>query len=502
MLSQPRIAAAFRWQYLPMVALVALKLALHLYANRDYGFLRDELAYIDDGKHLALGYVDHPPLVPFFAAAARLVWGDSSLLGLRLWPALCSSALLAVTMQMAREFGGGRLATLLAGLAFIAAPIFLASAVLFQTVTFDLLWWGLASLSFVRLVRTHDERWWLAIGVFAGLGMLTKYTVVFYAAGFALALLVTRDRRSLLRPWPWLAVAIATCIAVPNIAWQVSHSFISLDYTDAINQRDQSIGRTDSFLPEQLLLLGPPAVFVWGAGLAWLLRARAAAPYRVLGWTFLFTVALFVLSQGRGYYTAAVYPPLMAAGGVAFEGLRPGRLRTAALATVTALLVAGGVFAASVSLPVAPVGSGYFEFASGLNEDLPEMVGWPELVETIAAVRDELPEDERDQVAVLAGNFGLAGAVNLYGPRYELPEAISPVNTYYYWSEGRLDAPVYLVVGFSEQHVRDLCRSVEVGAVIRNREGVGNDESGGRVYICRDLYRPLPGIWPALRRFG
>lgn len=485
-----------------MVALVALKLVLHLYANRDYGFLRDELAYIDDGKRLALGYVDHPPLVPFFAAVARLAWGDSSLLGLRLWPALCSTALLAVTMQMAREMGGGRVATLLAGLAFIAAPIFLASAVLFQTLTFDLLWWGLASLSFLRLARTRNERWWLAIGVFAGLGLLTKYTVVFYAAGFALALLVSGDRRAFLRPWPWLALAIATCVAVPNIAWQISHSFIGLDYTDAINQRDQSIGRTDDFFPEQLLLLGPPAVLVWGAGLVWLLRARAAAPYRVLGWTFLFTVALFALSQGRGYYTAAVYPPLMAAGAVAFERLRPGRVRTASIATVAALLVAGGVFAASVSLPLAPVGSGYFEFASGLNEDLPEMVGWPELVETIAAVRDELPEDERDEVAILAGNFGLAGAVNLYGPPHGLPEAISPVNTYYIWSEGRLDAPVYLIVGFSEAGVRDLCRTVEVGAVISNREGVDNDESGGRVYVCRDLHRPLSDIWPELRRFG
>ena len=500
--TQHRFAAAFRWEYLPIVALVALKLALHLYANREYGFLRDELAYIDDGKRLALGYVDHPPLVPFFAAAARLAWGDSSLLGLRLWPALCSTALLAVTMQMAREFGGGRIATLLAGLAFIAAPIFLASGVLFQTVTFDLLWWGLASLSFIRLVRTHDERWWLVIGVFAGLGLLTKYTVVFYAAGFALGLLATGERRALLRPWPWLALLVAAAIALPNIAWQVSHDFIGLDYTDAISQRDQAAGRTSAFFPDQILLLGPPAVFVWGAGLWWLLRGRGNPAYRVLGWTFLFTIALFALSQGRGYYTAAVYPPLMAAGGVAFEGLRFGRLRTTALATVAALLVAGGAFAASVSLPLAPVGSAYFEFASGLNEDLPEMVGWPELVETIAAVRDELPEDERDEVAVLAGNFGLAGAVNLYGPRYGLPEAISPVNSYYGWSEGGLDAPVYLVVGFSEAGVRDLCRTVEVGAVISNREGVDNDESGGRVYVCRDLHRPLSDVWPELRRFG
>jgi len=492
------------WEFLPLAILVALKLVLHLYANSEYGFHRDELAYIDDGKRLAWGYVDHPPIAPLLAAAARMVWPDTSVLGLRLLPAVASTLLLGITCLMARELGGGRLAMFFAGIAFIGAPVFLASGVLMQTVTFDLLWWGLLSLSYIRLAKTDDARWWLAIGALAGLALLTKYTAAFYLASFSLAMLATPARAHLRTPYPYIAAAIALLIFLPNLVWQAQHDFVVFDYTDAINQRDQAMGRTGDFFPEQLLLLGPAAVFLWGLGLAWLFRSGDAKAYRALGWTFVSTVVLFAVFQGRGYYTAAVYPPLFAAGGVAIERLNSPRLLSWLRVPFAAVLAGGAAFAASVSLPLASTGSGYFEFASDLNEDLPEMVGWPELVGTIAVVRDGLPASERADAAVLAGNYGEAGAVNLYGPRYGLPRAISPVNSYYEHSKGRLDAPVYIVVGFDQAELRTLFRSVEVAAPIQNRDEVENEETTRHrfVYLCRDPIRPLSDAWESLRAFS
>jgi hypothetical protein len=499
----PTLSRALAWAPLPIVVLVVAKLALHLAANGGYGFLRDELAYIDDGKHLAFGYIDHPPLAPWLAAFARTLFPDDAVLGLRLFPALASTGLLALTMLMAREMGGGRWAVLIAGLAFLGAPIFLATGVLFQAVSFDLLLWGAFTYCFVRMARTGETRWWWAMGAAAGLGLLAKYTTAFYLVGFSVALLALPQRDLVRSRDAWIGIAIAVLIALPNVLWQAANDFIALDYTDAINERDRNLGRTDSFLPDQFLLLGPPGVVVWVTGLVALLRRPARPELRVLGVAFVLTVALFAVSQGRGYYTAAVYPPLFAAGAVAIGGARAEWLRFARPA-LAALLAAGAVFSASVSMPIAPPGSGYFDFASDLNEDLPEMVGWPELVATIADVRDGLPADEQDDVAILAGNYGEAGAINLYGGRYGLPEAISPVNTYHRWSEGRLDASVYIVVGVRADDLATIFARCEQAAVVTNNHDVENEETRNRdgVQVCRDPHRPLEEVWDQLQRFS
>jgi hypothetical protein len=340
--------------------------------------------------------------------------------------------------------------------------------------------------------------------VLAGLGLLTKYTAAFYLVAFSLAILATTARADLRTPYPWNAVAITCLIVVPNLIWQAQHDFVALDYTDAINDRDQRLGRTSDFFPEQFLLPGPPGTVVWAAGLLWLFRSSDARPYRTLAWTFVITIVLFAAFQGRGYYTAAVFPPLFAAGGVAIERLDGSRLWCWLRTALAVVLVAGAAFSASVSLPIAPAGSGYFEFASELNEDLPEMVGWPELVEQVASVRDGLPASDRTDVAVLAGNYGEEGAVNLYGTKLGLPEAISPVNSYHERSKKNLEAPVYIVLGFDEDELRALFRSVEVAATIRNSEGVENQETTRHryIYICRDPIRPLSDVWDSLRVFS
>jgi len=77
-------------------------------------------------------------------------------------------------------------------------PIFEGSE--FQYTSFDYLWWVLIAYFTIRLLRTENPRWWLAIGAAVGMGLLTKYAIVFFIAGILAGLVLTRARRYFLSP--------------------------------------------------------------------------------------------------------------------------------------------------------------------------------------------------------------------------------------------------------------------------------------------------------------
>jgi len=165
--------------------------ALHSATNGQYGFHRDELATIDDARFLAWGYVVYPPVTPFIARVALTLFGPS-MIGLRFFGALAAGIAMVLTGLMAREIGGKRPAQLVAAwAAAIAGPaVFLGSV--FQYVSFDYLWWVLAAWISIRLLKSEDQRWWLALGAVVGLGMMTKYTMAFFLAGIASGIVLTK----------------------------------------------------------------------------------------------------------------------------------------------------------------------------------------------------------------------------------------------------------------------------------------------------------------------
>ncbi len=299
--------------YVPLI-----KLLLHLTVNHRYGFFRDELAYVDDGKHLAWGYVDHPPLSPFVAHLAHLLFGDS-LSGYRLFATLATVGTVLLTGLIVRALGGGRLAIILAQLCVFISPIYLASGTLFQAVPFDQLFWTLTAYLLILLLKTNNPKLWLAIGLSVGLGLMSKYTMLFFIAGMGMGLLLTPARRYLINKWAWVGGLIAVIIVLPHLAWELDHDWISFDYLDAINARDAAEGRTATFIPDQILLNHPLAVPVWILGLYYYLRSRQGAPYRLIGWMFVTIFVLLLVMDGRGYYLGAGYPMLLAGGAVFIE---------------------------------------------------------------------------------------------------------------------------------------------------------------------------------------
>lgn len=478
-------------------------IVVHVLTGGRYGFHRDELATLDDSRRLAWGYIAYPPITPFFGRLSLELFG-TSLAGFRFFAAVVEAAAVLLTGLMAREMGGRRGAQLVAAMA--AIPFCLAAGGLMQYVSFDYFFWVLAAYFMVRLMKTENPRWWMGIGSAIGLGMMSKYTMVFLVAGVVASVVLTDARRYLKSKWLWFGVATSLLIFLPNLIWQVRHHFVSIDFLQSIHARDIRIGMTRNFLRGQLRLM-QLAFPLWAAGIYFCFFTREGRRYRALGWMYLVPLALFLLMKGRQYYLAPAYPMLYAAGSVWGERrlarLRAGWKRTARVAAWIALTV-DVVGVGAVTLPLAPLDSGWWNIVANINGNFRDEIGWPEFVQTLAQIRNSLPESERARTAVLAANYGEAGAVNLMGPQYGLPPVISGGNSF--WAHGYGDPPpeTVIVVGFSRDFVEKNFASCQLVAKIWNQYGVENEETRDHpdIFVCRGLRQSWPDFWKSFQYFG
>ena len=489
-----------------LLAFALARLLLHLLTNDQYGFHRDELAVLDDARDLAWGYVAYPPLTPLLAYASMALSGDS--LGAFRAPSALAQALATLFAGLiARELGGRRLAQLVAALAVACVPFSLLAGSMLQYTSYDYLWWVVAAWLLLKLANGGDPRWWLGLGLAIGLGMMTRYTMLFCAAGIAVGVLATPLRRHLAGPWPWAGAALSLLVFAPNAWWQWLHDFVYLDFVRHIHARDIRIGRTDGFLSGQLLVgAGPLLVPLWLAGLAWLAGSAQAARGRALAWLYATALVLFWLAGARDYYLAPAYPMLLAAGAVALEtGIERlrGGLRAWAVAGVASLLLAAFSMGAAIALPIWPIGSAGWRASRGVHDNFAEQVGWPELAAQVARVYHALPAAERARTAIFANNYGEAGAINRYGPSHGLPAAISGINSYWYRGYGDPPPRTVIVLGDDAGGIRDAPADCVLAGRIRIPHGVENEESGHPdIYVCRKLRIDWAKAWPAMRSFG
>lgn len=490
-----------------LVLLALARVVLHLLVNGQYGFHRDELATLDDARYMDWGFVAYPPVTPAIAHLAVALFGPS-LIGIRLFAALSQAISMVLAGLLVRELGGSRWSQVIAAIAIAISPASLAAGALFQYVSFDYLWWVLIAYLIARLLRSGNPRYWFGIGAIIGLGMMTKYTILFLVAGLAVGVLLTRERRNLASPWLWAGVALSLLVFLPNMIWQLQHNFVSLEFLSSIHERDVRIGRTGGYLIEQLFVTANPfTIPLWVMGLYFYFFSPTGKQHRLLGWMFVIPFILFFLAQGRSYYMAPAYPMLVAAGAVVWErwlaslSTLPARL----LNGVTwAGLMSGVVMGAALMLPVFPINSDQWNAVSGVHDLFTEQVGWPDLVETVAGVYAALPEKERAQAAILAGNYGEAGAINLYGPAYGLPEAISGINSYHLRGYSSPPPETVVVVGFSRDLVDRMFQECQWAARNTNRYGVVNEETRDHpdIFVCRKPRLPWPDLWKQLRYFG
>jgi 4-amino-4-deoxy-L-arabinose transferase-like glycosyltransferase len=482
-------------------------LMLHTLLNGRYGFHRDELNTLENARHLAWGYVEYPPFTPFLVRLAYALFGPAPV-GLRFISAAAMSITLVLAGLMARDLGGGRKAQILAALSTTIAPYVLLYGGIGMYETYDYFWWVVVTFLIVRLLKTDNPRWWLGIGAAIGLGMMSKYSMGFLVAGIVVGIVLTKARRFLLSPWLWAGVGISLLIFLPNLIWQVQHDFISLDFLQSIHARDVRIGRGEDFLSEQFwACTNLVTVPLWIAGLFFILLAPAAKAFRMVVWMCLVPFGIFYYLQGRSYYLTGVYPVLLAAGSVAWEaGLNhlPHTLRRVLAGVTYGVVIVSGAAFSLIALPLAPVGSDLFVKVSGINTEFREQVGWPELVKTVAEIYAKIPEEEKAVTGILAGNYGEAGAVNLYGPEYGLPKVISGVNTY--WLRGYGDPPpqTLIVLGIEDVKIYSFFKECGIEGRISNPYNIPNEEylDHSRIYVCRGLRKPWAEIWQFFQNYG
>lgn len=474
-----------------LLGLGLIKLLAHLLTAGRYGFHRDEFYYLACGRHLAWGFVDQPPFVPFVALVGSEAFGATPV-GLRVLSAVAGAAAVVVAGLLARELGGGRFAQAMAALAVLVAPLFLGANTMLQTVPFDQLWWLLAALGVARAVRTGSTRAWVLTGLVLGVALLTKYTVLLFGFGLLVGLLATPARAQLRTPGPWTAALVALVLFLPNLVWQITHGWPTLEFI-ANNNADVAMTVGD-FLAAQPPMMGLPGLFLWLGGLAWFF-SPAGRPYRVLGWIVLVTLAVLLLVGGKDYYLGPTYPLGFAAGAVGLEGW----VRRRAKRWLAPVLAAGFVVFSLVTvpavLPVLPVDPMVRYRLYELNEPYAEMLGWPELVETVTGIYDALPPDEQAATAIFTANYGEAGSINLLGPE-RLPTATSGHNAYHDWGPPPATATTVIALGFSEDYLRRFFAEVEPVATTANPYGVPNEEFGATVYLCRQPFEPLARHWP------
>jgi len=493
-----------------LIALALVRILLQVPTNGQYGFHQDELVTLDIAvHHLAWGYVAWPPVTPFLARVAWSLFG-LSVIGLRFFAVLAEGSVMLLTGLMVRDLGGSRWAQILGVVAVATTPLSIIQGGLFQYETFDYFCWVLLAFTVVRLLKTENPRWWLAIGASIGLGMMTKYTIAFSVAGLIVGtLLVAMRNRSYLKTrWLWVGALLALVIWLPNLVWEFQNHWISLSFLASIHSRDVQSGEAASYLIDQILFnLNPVMLLLVIAGLYTFLFAKAGQRYRVLGWMYVVPFVLLLLAQGNGYYVASAYPMLAAGGAVWWEqrlarmvsqrGARAWRWAT------WSVLSAFAVLFIATELPVAPLGSTWWEQVSKSNPELKSEVGWPELAQQVAKVYNALPAGEKSGAAILALSSGEVGSIDLYGPAYGLPRVISGFNSYWQYGYGDPPPKTLVVVGFDQSLLTKfedcaLIAPITMPFNIQNEETIDHRA----IYLCHNLREPWPEFWQDFQYFG
>ena len=514
-----------------VVAIALAKFAFHCYFNNRYDYFRDEFDYLACGNHPAWGYVDQPPLIPFLIHIWRAIGGDS-LRSIRFIPALASSLLVVQTAALAREFGGRRFALLLSAITVVVAPQYLSNGSLLGTNCLEPnLWMGCAYFA-VLAIKRNDPRYWLWFGVVAGLGLEEKYSIAVFGLGIVTGLLLTAQRRVFLNPWIWVGGLAAFLVFLPNLLWNIHYHwpFVELMRNIRAEGRDVVLPLPQYFF-QQTLLVHPFTAPIWITGLIAFFVSPHLKAYRALGWCYLTCFTVFFVLHGKNYYLAPIYPMLLAAGAVVIEsaiegrkidgaetaGLEAGRHRRAWLKpAIVILLLAAGAHLAPVVVPVLSPDK-FIAYMKYLPMKLPVMehsharavlpqwysdqFGWEEIVAETAKAYNQLSPTERTGCAIFAQDYGQAGAIDFYGPRYGLPPALSGHQTYWLWGPRGYSGNCLIVLDDTREKLEELFDSVEfVGISADNPYAL---EQRIPVFICRGAkFGTLDKVWAELKRWS
>ena len=495
------------------VALITLtKLILHLATDGRYGYFRDELYYIACSRHLDWGYVDQPPMI------ALVTWlevhiGGSSLHSLRFLPAVAGAGLAVLAAFQAREMGARRFGIWFASLATASIGVFFVMHYLLTMNAFEPLFWTGCAYMVVRIINTGNQKLWLWFGVLAGIGLENKYSMGIFGFGIVIGLLLTSQRKVLANRSTWIGGIIALLIFLPNLIWNVEHHwpFVELMRNIRASGRDVDLGVL-KYLLSQLFVVTPVPLLVAVIGLFYLIFSREGSRYRALAWTFLVTLAVIIGMRGKDYYIVPAYPMLLAAGAVAIERLGERRPWAWLKPAIVTLLLAALLVALPLGVPVLSADE-FLRYESKLPFALPvsekghrgaampqyysDQFGWEEMTATVARVYSTLSSEERSEACIGGGNYGEAGAIDFFGTKYGLPNAISGHQNYFFWGPRNCTGKILILLGDRPETWRDRCDRVDIAAELYHPYAIKFENKP--VLVCYSLKANLKEIWSRVK---
>jgi 4-amino-4-deoxy-L-arabinose transferase-like glycosyltransferase len=475
-------------------AMAALAVVLTAASNR-YGFERDELYFRMLSP--AWGYVDQPPLTPLLARLTGQL-APSSAWATRIPATLCAVAAVLVLALITRELGGdGRAQALCVwAVGFASFPLTFGHVLL--TSSPDLVIWPLFCLFVIRAVLRERGGWWLAAGATAGLGTYNKWLIVMLVVALLVGILMAGPRRVLVSRPVLLAAGLGVLLAVPNLVYQATHSWPQLTMGQALSDNNGGAVRVQLW-PFLLLLLGPPLVPIWIAGLVALCRRPQWRRLQFVAVGFVVLVLETFAAASQPYYPFGLLVVVFAAGCVpTAEYLRRSRFWRWMTPVGVALNAA---VSAVIALPVIPLAHLADSPVPAINLTVADQIGWPEYVGQLARVYRSLPAAQRAAAAVIASNYGEAGAVTRYGPALGLPHPFSGQNQLYFDARPADGIRTVLIMGGQLESVRNRFSSCSVAARLHNRAGVDNEEEGAPIAICHAPIGTWSRLWPRFQHY-
>src|ERR1700722_9660653 len=509
------------WWFWPAIVAV-IYFAAHMITATRYGYFRDALYYLACSEHLDWGYVDQPPLIAGLAWVARHTFG-TSLRALLFWPALAGCGRILLTAAFARELGAKKFGIALTAVLAAVPAVWIAIDHQFAMNAFEALFWTGCAFVLLRMIRTGDVRLWIAFGAISGLGLENKYSMGFFAAALLLGLLLTPQRKLLWTPWLLAGGGVALLIFLPNLRWNIHHHWPFLELMRNIRASGRDVALPPlKYLGQQALMMGPQTLVFWLSGVGFYFFSRRAAAYRMFGWAFVLIIAFFMLMHGKDYYSAPAYPMVLAAGGAMREfffesprfATRP-KLVARLQGAIFAVVIAVSMLVALLVLPVMPIEK-YVAFQQWIGivpstteknqigvllpQYYADEFGWTEMVEQVARIYHSLSPEEQAKTAIYTSNYGQAGAIDFFGPRYGLPKAICAHQNYFLWGPRDYTGEIMILVGSENiEDARPHFASVDVAATLNDPYAMPHETHP--ILLARGLNVDLRQVWPRLKHW-
>jgi hypothetical protein len=430
-----------------------------VFIHSQFELHRDEYLYLADADHLAWGYIEMPPLLAFLGFISKLLGG--TVFTVRLWGGISGALTVWVVGKIVMHLKGNNNAVFFACLSFLCAG-FLRMNILFQPNVLDVFFWTLSSYYIICWIDTDNKKYLYFLGICFGLGILGKYSTAFYIIGFLVAVLLTGKRKSLLNKHFYAAMLLGLLICLPNLIWQYTHNFPVMHHMELLNNQQLKYNSRKEFIVNQLLMCFP-SLFIWIGGLCYILFNREGKKYTAIAIIYAVIIGLLLFFNGKGYYAAAIYPTIMAFGGIWFSRVIE-RKKLHWLKWVAGVyIVVMGILTFPILVPflsppklVEFYHTIHFEQRSPMKwedrkvhplpQDFADMLGWKEMAEKTARIYHHLPDSVKAKLMIYGDNYGEAGALSFYRKQYGLPEIYSDNASYIFWMPSQFDKKYFLFV--------------------------------------------------------